>query len=103
MKLSGLFSEFSDRAPSSIDEIIQQIYAYALKTFSLFGPQKIMFGSDWPVCNVNGPVGDQSWPVWREVIQTWMDREMMLGQEEKERVWWGTGVEAYDIDTKVLT
>jgi predicted TIM-barrel fold metal-dependent hydrolase len=56
-----------------------------------------MFGSDWPVCNVGGPAGEEgSWKLWREVVEKWMDGKGS-GEEEKTRVWRGAGEEAYGV------
>ena len=56
-----------------------------------------MFGSDWPVCNVGGPAGEQgSWKLWREVVEKWMDSKGYT-EEERKSVWRGAGEEAYGV------
>ena len=56
-----------------------------------------MFGSDWPVCNVGGPAGEEgSWKLWRRVVESWMEGKG-LGEAERERVWRGAGEEAYGV------
>ncbi len=33
-----------------------------------------MFGSDWPVCNVGGPAGEEgNWGVWVQVVEGLLD------------------------------
>lgn len=57
-----------------------------------------MFGSDWPVCNVGGPKGEQgNWKFWVDVVERVLE-ERDMSEEERERVWWRTGAEAYGID-----
>ena len=55
-----------------------------------------MFGSDWPVCNVKGPVSDDSWVAWEDVVKTLLeDQAYVLSGEDKDRIWQGTAREAY--------
>lgn len=100
MKISGAFNEFSPEAtPSSAAHIIEALRPYLDHILAVFGPKRIMFGSDWPVCNVGGPkAADQggNWSFWRELLEDWMEKEA-LGEEEREWVWWKTGREAYGI------
>lgn len=57
-----------------------------------------MFGSDWPVCNVGGPKGEEgNWGFWREVVDEWM-KQVGIQEEEKEWVRWRTGSEAYGLE-----
>ena len=64
-----------------------------------------MFGSDWPVCNVGGPRGEEgNWAFWREVVlavvEGWGGKggEEGEGEGESERVWWRAAAEAYRVD-----
>ena len=41
--------------------------------FKGFGPERILFGSDWPICNLRGPVKPDSWFAWREVVEHILD------------------------------
>ncbi|KAG9639385.1 hypothetical protein KCU64_g13421, partial [Aureobasidium melanogenum] len=98
MKLSGAFSELSNDA-SPVDtadpkELATRIQAWTDVVFDAFGPQRIMFGSDWPVCNVKGPEGEGSWPVWASVVEEVLSRRECT-EQERERVWSGTAREAY--------
>jgi L-rhamnono-1,4-lactonase len=61
-----------------------------------FTPQRIMFGSDWPVCNVRGPGDEKSWHHWRNVVGEVL-RRANLSDSEKDRIWFGTAMEAYRI------
>jgi L-rhamnono-1,4-lactonase len=98
MKLSGGFSELSDSA-APVDtadprELAKRIQPWTDAVFDAFGPQRIMFGSDWPVCNVKGPKGEGSWSVWTSVVEEILEQRRCT-EEEKDRVWGGTAWEAY--------
>lgn len=99
IKLSGAFSELPDAVlRSSMVEMAACIKPWIEHVLSVFGPRRIMFGSDWPVCNVRGPRGEESWSVWREVVQIALgDPELGLSEEERDWIWYGTAVEAYRI------
>jgi L-rhamnono-1,4-lactonase len=97
MKLSGAFSEFGTITPLPVVAITARLSWWVRHVFGVFGPERIMFGSDWPVCNVNGPKGGQSWGVWREVVEALM-QELRIDEAGQGRVWWGTGCEVYGVD-----
>lgn len=99
MKLSGAFSELSaDDGPvatSSPAEIASRLKPWTDVVFDAFGARRVMFGSDWPVCNVKGPGGEKgSWEIWRGVVEEVLERRG-CNDDEKERVWAGTAREAY--------
>lgn len=99
MKLSGAFNEFSPAAtPSLASDLLASLRPYLDHVLKVFGSERIMFGSDWPVCNVGGPKGEEgNWALWREVVERWLE-EKGSGEEERERVWWRAGAEAYGLD-----
>jgi L-rhamnono-1,4-lactonase len=97
MKLSGAFNEFDEATSSDIPSLLTTLTPFLDHVFKCF-PKRVMFGSDWPVCNVGGPKGDAgNWRLWREVVEKYID-EKGFGEEEKERVWWGAGCEAYGVE-----
>jgi L-rhamnono-1,4-lactonase len=61
-----------------------------------FGPERVMFGSDWPVCNVGGPGTDLSWRHWHDVVTAILEAEN-LTDGEKSMIWSGTAAKAYNI------
>ncbi|OAG15035.1 hypothetical protein CC77DRAFT_488468 [Alternaria alternata] len=97
MKLSGAFNEFTvSPTPSDVPTLLTALTPFLNHIFQCF-PGRVMFGSDWPVCNVGGPAGEQgSWKLWREVVKTWMDRKGYV-EEEKQKVWREAGEEAYGV------
>ena len=94
MKLSGGFSEMPDslrnQDPNHIFEATLGWLGIVLATF---GPSRIMYGSDWPVCTVNTKDG---WPKWRSVVERmcWM---ATLGGEERAMIFGGTAKKAYKL------
>ncbi|KAJ9644224.1 L-rhamnono-gamma-lactonase [Knufia peltigerae] len=99
MKLSGFFSELPPQTsdmPSNISIIAEHMKPWVDVVFAAFTPRRIMFGSDWPVCNVGGPSIKSSWPHWRAVVEAILESEG-LDVEEKAMIWSGTATEAYGI------
>ncbi|RMZ84788.1 hypothetical protein DV737_g950, partial [Chaetothyriales sp. CBS 132003] len=99
MKLSGLFSELPPQDvanPGDASSILAQIAPWVSVIFAAFTPSRIMFGSDWPVCNVGGPGIAKSWSQWHSFVTTILDT-LSLTPEEKTLVWSGTAMKAYNI------
>ena len=104
IKLSGLFSEISPQQhghPADIPEIVSHMKPWIDVVFSAFGPQRILFGSDWPVCNVEGLGPALSWKHWHNVVAAILD-DQNLTDDQKQRVWSGTAIEAYGIAGEFL-
>ena len=55
--------------------------------FEAFGPSRIMFGSDWPVCTVAG--------TYAQVTAIVSDYIQDLSEEERAAVWGGTAQRFY--------
>ena len=71
MKLSGGFSglppqSWEDRNWS--DKISKVLTPWTDVIFDAFGPSRVMFGSDWPICNIGSPVAELAWPYWRDLV-----------------------------------
>ncbi|KAL6708891.1 L-rhamnono-gamma-lactonase [Coniothyrium glycines] len=102
MKLSGAFNEFStspspSTTPSTVPSFLASARPFFDHVFSCF-PDRVMFGSDWPVCNVGGPKGEkENWGFWVEVVEGYLE-EKGASEEEKDGVWWRTGARAYGVD-----
>ena len=99
MKLSGLFSEMKPQDPEKVasqDEIVNIVYPWVEVIFDAFGPERIIFGSDWPVCNVGGAGNGRAWKNWKYVVERLMERRNLAAQE-KAMVWAGTARRAYGI------
>src|SRR2546423_1728244 len=99
MKLSGAFSELPPQEPgkpADIDNLIVRMKQWIEVVLRAFGPDRIMFGSDWPVCNAGGPGTDLSWKHWHDVVAAILEVEK-LTDEEKGMIWSGTAAKAYQI------
>ena len=97
MKLSGAFSELPAGFTSTQD-IADHIKPWVKHVFDTFGPSRVMFGSDWPVCNLNGPKGGESWSAWKDVVEFILtDQSYSLTETDKGRIWNGTAAEAYSL------
>lgn len=69
-KLSGLWTEAGDRKPEATRP-------YAETIFELFGPERTLWGSDWPVLRLAGGYGD--WHAFCREIIPQADHEAVFG------------------------
>ena len=83
-KLSGLVTE------AAADWTIDDLKPYADHVLDAFGPDRVMWGSDWPVCRLRAEYG-----VWRDAAETLTDG---LSAAEKDRVFGGTAADFYGLD-----
>jgi L-fuconolactonase len=81
-KLSGLLNE-ADSARAS------DIPAYLGHALEAFGPERCLFGSDWPVCTTAG-----SWDRWWDVVRDALDP---LDAQARAHVLGGTAIRAYGL------
>ncbi len=81
-KLSGMVTEADWHAWTP-----QQLQPYAESALEAFGPRRVMFGSDWPVCLLAC-----SYSRWVEVVEGFLSK---LSAAEQQRIWSGTAVETY--------
>ncbi|KAM5352476.1 hypothetical protein ACJ41O_005199 [Fusarium nematophilum] len=92
MKLSGGFSEMPDSLKNQDpNRIFESTLGWLGIVLATFGPSRIMFGSDWPVCTVGAK---DAWPRWRTVVERmcWM---ATLSDEERAMIFGGTAKKAY--------
>ena len=90
-KLSGLVTETSAAnvgltagLTAADEQAILACYDLALEAF---GPQRLLFGSDWPVCLVAC-----GYARWHQLVSGWVAE---LSVDEQARVLGGTAMEAY--------
>jgi L-fuconolactonase len=83
-KLSGMATEADHGGWSAAD-----LRPYVEVVLEAFGPKRLMFGSDWPVCLL--AVTYQKW------VATVREFVAKLSEAERERVMGGTAVEAYKL------
>ena len=80
-KLSGLDAGGADTWTAA------DIAPYIDRALQLFGPERLMFGSDWPVANLRGGYGK----VWRETNRVLA----RLSRDERDRILGGTAIAFY--------
>jgi L-fuconolactonase len=83
-KLSGMATEADPRAWTP-----EQLRPYMDVALEAFGPRRLMFGSDWPVCLL--AVGYRR---WIDLVREFVSR---LSEAEQRRVMGETAVEAYGL------
>jgi L-fuconolactonase len=83
-KLSGLVTEAEDGWD------IEYLKPYAAHVLEVFGADRVMWGSDWPVCQLQASYGD-----WRATAEALTAH---LGARDKTRVFGGTAAEFYRLD-----
>jgi L-fuconolactonase len=81
-KVSGLVTEADWKTWRAVD--LRRYFDVAL---AAFGPSRLMFGSDWPVCIVAC-----GYAPWHAVVRGWIAQ---LSPAEQARVLGGTAIEAY--------
>lgn len=83
-KLSGLVTE-ADRARWSVEDL----RPYADTVLDAFGPRRLMFGSDWPVCRLAAD--------YAEVIAATRELTAALRPAERHEVFTGTALRTYGL------
>ncbi len=86
-KLSGLVTEALDAAGQLNTDHLRRYLDTALQ---LFSPQRLMFGSDWPVCLLAAPYARVA-----ALIDSWA---APLSPDERAAIWGGTAKRAYSLD-----
>jgi len=83
-KLSGMVTEADWQNWTT-----EQLTPYFDTVLQAFGPRRLMFGSDWPVCLLAA-----SYQKW---VRTVAGAIAKLSADEQARIWGGTAVEAYGL------
>jgi L-fuconolactonase len=83
-KLSGVVTEADWNAWTP-----EQLRPYFDTALHAFGPKRLMFGSDWPVCLVAS-----DYARWVRTVREWA---APLSPAEQDRIFGGTAIEAYGL------
>jgi L-fucono-1,5-lactonase len=83
-KLSGMVTE---AAPGNWNE--QDFQPYFDTVFSAFGPRRLLFGSDWPVC-----LSETTYEGWMSIIQRHIGS---LTESEQQAIMGGTAARVYHL------
>ena len=84
-KLSGMITEADPRGWKA-----EHLRPYVAHVLNLFGPERLMFGSDWPVCTLAGP--------WKEVLAAFTQAIGPQPIDVREKLLGGTAQEFYGLD-----
>ncbi|KAF5587621.1 uncharacterized protein FSUBG_11737 [Fusarium subglutinans] len=94
IKLSGGFAEMGDAIDGlSSNDICKVLEKWFRVILDSFGPRRIMFGSDWPVCTINM---SNAWSRWHDVTVQ-LCQESGLTPEEQGMIFSGTARQAYNL------
>jgi L-fuconolactonase len=90
-KLSGLVTEtdWSAGRGLSIEDGAQLLESFD-RALEAFGPQRLMFGSDWPVCQLAAPYG-----AVHDLAASWASAR--LNAQEQQAFWAGNAVRCYGL------
>ena len=83
-KVSGMVTEACDAEGTFSPE---DLPVYLDAVLELFGPQRLMFGSDWPVCLLAAPYAQVA-----EIVERWAAR---LSPAERDALWGDTARRVY--------
>ncbi len=84
-KLSGMITEDDPR-----DWKAEHLRPYVQHVLGLFGPDRLMFGSDWPVCTLAG--------TWKEVLAAFTQSTGPQPIEAREKLRGGTAARFYGLE-----
>lgn len=91
-----MFSELPPQTASTTkQQYLDAIRPWLDVIWRLFGPERTMFGGDWPICTMNG-LGAQAWITWHDVVDLALTIYGFT-DAQKTRLWAGTAVEAYKL------
>jgi len=92
-KLSGIFSNPTPPRDSQASDAdpVAQLRPYLHLALDAFGPDRLLFGSDWPVCTLGASYGD--------VVSSVLALTAELGDAERAAILGGTARAVYHLDT----
>jgi L-fuconolactonase len=85
-KFSGLMTEIQDRGNALDTDLIRPYFDTVLKAF---GPERLMFGSDWPVSLLG-----TTYPAWLNIVDNLI---LPLSEDEKSAIRTDTATDFYQI------
>ena len=83
-KLSGMVTE-----ADWINWSVNDLRPFASKAIELFSPDRVMFGSDWPVCNLAA--------TYQQVVETARELVADLTENEQAKIFGGTATKFYKL------
>ena len=108
MKVSGIFAELPHNesfskltASQKEDAVIAHVTPWISEVLSIFGPDRVIWGSDWPVCKMGFekiyPAGEFSaWETWR-VLATKVMLKLSQDKDAMEKLFSGNTARVYKL------
>lgn len=91
-KLSGMVTQAAGAGQAvSREQLVESVRPYVDVCLGAFGPSRLMFGTDWPVCTVVAG--------YSETVEVTRDCLAGLSQDEKSRIMGGTCIEFYGLSS----
>ncbi|MEO8122042.1 MAG: amidohydrolase family protein, partial [Rhodoferax sp.] len=93
---SGLVTETDWQQTGVRSMDVRVIHACFDQALEAFGPQRLMFGSDWPVCELAAPYESV-----HRMAQAWASSR--LSEPEQQAFWAGNAVRCYGLALPITT
>lgn len=94
MKLSGCFSELASDTPKDLKRIADLIFPWFKVTYDLWGPERTMWASNWPVTNIYD--ADELASQWFSVSEDLLDR-VGASEEDRRKIYETNYIEGYNL------
>ena len=109
MKISGAFSEI-EPLPTEAEQMAMDFWTrsdmltrtkdylegWLAHVLRYFGPQRMLFGSDWPVCNIGGGGNLTAWTNWCWIVRNFIIAAK-LTEVDSKAIWGGNAARVYRI------
>ncbi len=88
-QVSGIVTEAMDAKGAKGAFKLEDLPVYLDAVLEVFGPERLMFGSDWPVCLLAAPYAQVA-----EIVEQWAEK---LSASERDALWGDTARRLYRI------
>ncbi|KAA8902908.1 amidohydrolase family protein [Sphaerosporella brunnea] len=102
VKFSGVFSELD----KEVDDVVERVFPWVKEVFGHFGAERVMWGSDWPVCEIgHGEMKgkerqQEAWAAWKEVSEKLLEKlveEGVITEAQMADVWGEVAARVYGL------
>lgn len=96
MQISGGLLEMQESLRNrSAEDIFAAIHPWLGILLAIFGPERLIFGSDWPICTWGAD--SNAWEKWLGVVRRMCDMAS-LGEDKMRMLYAGTAIEAFGLE-----
>ncbi len=96
MKFSGGFSELPIEIVNNLEKCIDYIYPWAKTCFELWGEDRFIWGSDWPVCTLKFEGSSKSINRWSTICGNLLGK-FGVNEEGKNKIFYINAKKAYNL------